>query len=482
MDLRYEPTTAELTPKDVLEQLRSHRLLGEAPSRELAWLASHGELRRMKTGEILTSRAKGPIEELYILLTGRVGMYHVNGGVERKIIEWSSGDITGLLPYSRLRLPPGVGRVEEPTELFVVHGRHLEDLTRECHFVTTVCVRVMLDRARHFQKEDLHLARMASLGRLAAGLAHELDNPASAIVRGAKLLVSRLQEADLAARRLGELGMSAAQLEAAERLRDHCLASPLQQIRSPLEQGRHEEAIADWLAHQGVQLEDYEPLAETGLTVEMLDDLVAAVGPQHVEPALRWIGTVCAVRTLGEEVGEAAVGISDLVKAVKGFTQMDSAPELQPVAVEQGLAQTLAVLRSKARAKSVRVSLEVEPGLRPVLGVVGELNQIWANLLENAVDAVDSGGSVAIFARAEGDAMVVDFIDDGPGIPAELREKVFEPFFTTKAVGEGTGLGLDIVRRLVDRHEGSIELTSRPGHTEFRVRLPVDAGEARSAG
>jgi signal transduction histidine kinase len=161
---------------------------------------------------------------------------------------------------------------------------------------------------------------------------------------------------------------------------------------------------------------------------------------------------------------------------------MDSAPELQPVAVEQGLAQTLAVLRSKARAKSVRVSLEVEPGLRPVLGVVGELNQIWANLLENAVDAVDSGGSVAIFARAEGDAMVVDFIDDGPGIPAELREKVFEPFFTTKAVGEGTGLGLDIVRRLVDRHEGSIELTSRPGHTEFRVRLPVDAGEARSAG
>jgi signal transduction histidine kinase len=331
----------------------------------------------------------------------------------------------------------------------------------------------MLDRTRHFQKEDLHQARLASLGRLAAGLAHELDNPASAMVRGAKLLVPLLREADAAARSLGESGMSSDQLAAVERLRDACLAIPVHQVRSPLEQARHEESIADWLEDRDVRVASIEALAETPVTIDMLAELAGVVEPRHLAQTLRWIAAVCAVRSVGGELGDSAARISELVKAVKGFSQLDAAPVSQPVDVEVGLTQTLTVLRSKAISKSVRMAIRVAPDLPRVRGVAGELNQVWSNLIDNAIDAVGSGGSIQVEAQHDGQAVVVAVSDDGPGIPAEQQEKVFEPFFTTKAVGDGTGLGLDIVRRLVDRHRGSIEVSSRPGRTEFRVSLPV---------
>jgi signal transduction histidine kinase len=478
---RDEAPPADAIDEPLVERLNAHRLLSGVPREELVWLAAHGELRSLRTGDVVVSPDLGPVEEMWVLFTGRLAVYRVRDGVQRKLMDWTGGDVTGLLPYSRLGVARNIGRAEEPTQMLVVHARHMEEMCRECHVITTRLVQAMLDRARHFQKEDLHQARLASLGRLAAGLAHELDNPASAVVRGAKLLEPLLGEADSAARALGEAGLPAAQFELVEQLRDRCLDSPLQQVRSPLEQARHEEAISDWLDDRGIALKNVDTLTETPVTVETLDQLAETVEPTLLEPAIRWIAAVCAVRGIAGELGNAAVRISDLVRAVKGFTQMDAAPASQPVDLELGLTQTLAVLRSKARAKSVRVNIAVEPGLPPVRAVAGELNQIWANLLENAVDAVGSGGSVEIRGRLDGDAVTVQFIDDGPGIPARVREKIFEPFFTTKPVGEGTGLGLDIVRRLVERHDGSIELTSDPGRTEFRVRLPVHEGDAGSA-
>jgi signal transduction histidine kinase len=464
----------------VLELLRAHRLLGDVPDEEVAWLASHGELRRHAIGEVIAP-ALAPVEALFIILSGRVAMYDDSGSARRKLIEWGQGDVTGLLPYSRLQAPPGFHLVEEPADILTIPGRHLEALSRECHAVTTQLVRVMLDRARHFQREDLHHARLASLGRLAAGLAHELDNPASAVVRGAKLLVPLLREADAAARAFGEAGMSTDRLEAIEKLRLDCLATPLQHVRSPLEQAQHEEAVTDWLDGHGVDLENVESLAETPLTLAMLDELAETVEPALLEAVLRWVAAGCAVHGLGAELGDAAVRISDLVKAVKGFTQMDAAATPQAVDVELGLSQTLAVLRAKARAKSVRITITIESGLPPVRAVAGELNQVWANLIENAVDAVEASGSVEVSAHAAGDVVVVRIADDGPGVPTDIQEKIFEPFFTTKPVGEGTGLGLDIVRRIVDRHGGSIELSSRPGHTEFRISVPVHAHDAKVA-
>ena len=171
--------------------------------------------------------------------------------------------------------------------------------------------------------------------------------------------------------------------------------------------------------------------------------------------------------------------ISGLVTAIKGFTHMDQATVAEPVDLIESLSNTVAVLKSKARAKSVAVVIDLEPGLPRVRGFAGELNQIWANLIDNALDAVPDAGRVAVLANREHQRVVVHVVDNGPGIPANIRDKIFDPFFTTKPMGQGTGLGLDIVRRLVRHNDGEIAVESQPGRTEFRVVLPlaeVDGG------
>ncbi len=219
------------------------------------------------------------------------------------------------------------------------------------------------------------------------------------------------------------------------------------------------------------------------MDLEALDRLAGVVRPAVLGSVLRTVAADASVRSLAKEIDLAGTRISDLVTAVRGFARVDheaSAPE--PVDLAEGLAQTLAVLRGKARGKGVRLTIDVVPGTPPVRGVAAELNQVWANLIDNAIDAAPPSGSVTVTARLEKGAVVVRVIDDGPGIPPEVRDRIFDPFFTTKDVGKGTGLGLDIVRRLVVRHDGDIEVQSRPGRTEFIVSLPAAADTApRSA-
>ena len=199
-----------------------------------------------------------------------------------------------------------------------------------------------------------------------------------------------------------------------------------------------------------------------------------------LEAVLRWVAAGCSVRALTSEIQDAAMRISGLVQSVKGFTHMDQAMVAEPLDLTLNLGNTVAVLKSKARAKSIAVAMTIEPDLPLVRGFVGELNQVWANLIDNALDAVPDAGRVDVTASRERQRVVVRVIDNGPGIPDEIRSRIFEPFFTTKPVGSGTGLGLDIVRRLVIHNDAEIEVESRPGRTEFRVSLPL--AEPESAG
>ncbi len=209
------------------------------------------------------------------------------------------------------------------------------------------------------------------------------------------------------------------------------------------------------------------------MTFEALDQLSCAVQGPALNAVLRWAAAGCSVRSLASDIQEAATRISGLVIAIKGFTHMDQAVIAGPVDVAQSLTHTVAVLRSKANAKSASVAIGVEAGLPCVRGFVGELNQIWANLIDNALDAVAESGRVTALANREGQRVIVRIIDDGAGIPAQVRERIFDPFFTTKPMGQGTGLGLDIVRRLVRHNDGEIAVDSQPGRTEFRVILPL---------
>jgi signal transduction histidine kinase len=459
--------------KELVERLAEHRLLGAVPPEERSWVAAHGQLRRVEAGDRLTSPDLGDIREMFIVLSGRVTMYLDRPGGPRRVTEWCGGDVTGLLPYSRLSKAPGVGQAEEPTEVLLVHRDDFPEMIRECPVLTEKLVQRMLDRARLFTRSDLLAERLVSLGRVAAGLAHELDNPASAVVRGAKLLADLVEETDRSARAIGEAGMSPEAYEAIETVREECLNVRVDRIRSPLEQVHREEELVDWLEDRGLDVRVAESLSETPISTDMLETLAAAVEPRVLDTVLRWVAAGCAVRVLASEIAHSASDISDLVRAVKGWTQMDGAAVPKPVDIREGLAQTLTVLRAKARAKGARVTVTADPDLPRVPALGGELNQVWANLLDNALDAIEDGGSVVVSAAHVGSSVVVSIVDDGPGVPDELRDRIFEPFFTTKPVGEGTGLGLDIVNRLVENQQGRVELDSEPGRTEFRVVLPV---------
>ena len=334
----------------------------------------------------------------------------------------------------------------------------------------------MVDRARAFKSSELLDEKMISLGRLSAGLAHELNNPASAVARSAKMLVTELDRLDAATKQVCQLNLSDEQFSSIAALREEHRTVLIG--RSPLEAADSEDALADWLDEHGVSGVPVEQLAASGIVPSDVETLNAAIGTDRIGPVLTHISAGQTARRLAEEINSAATRVHALVDAVKGFTYMDQQAALKPIEISRGLSDTITVLGAKARAKSVEVRLEVPKDLPPVDGYGGELNQVWLNLLDNAIDAAPKG-HVRVTANAESGKVVVRIIDDGHGISAEVLARIFDPFFTTKSVGEGTGLGLDIARRIVDHHHGEIDVTTNEHGAEFRVTLPVSrAAEA----
>jgi signal transduction histidine kinase len=461
-----------ISREELMGRLREHRTLGSVPPAELTWLADHGYVRHFDRGGFL-GRQGVYTDGFHVVFSGHLAIYVDRGEGRHKDFEWRAGDVAGLLPYSRMKTSPGDVMAEEPSEMLTVPTEHLPELIRSCPEVTAALVHVMVDRARHFTSNDLHDEKMKSLGKLAAGLAHELNNPASAVVRSAKQLVQGLEEADEASRALGAAPLTASQREAEDGVRTACLAAPLSVPRSPMEQADRVDAVTDWLESRGIATALAGPLAETAVTLPALERLAGALQGEVLHAALRWVAHGCAARSLAGEIQTAATRIYELVTAVKGFTQVDRETAARPTDVSQGIADTLTMLKAKVRAKSAAVTVDVAPGLPPVRAYGGELNQVWVNLIDNALDAVAPEGRVTVSAGVEGSRVVVRIADDGPGIPPAVLPRIFDPFFTTKPVGQGTGLGLDIVRRLVSRHDGAIDVESAPGRTVFAVSLPV---------
>ncbi len=465
-----------MTEGNLVDRLAQHKTLGGAPREELEWLAAHGTLRQMQAGDVLTAKGAHP-EGLFVVLSGRFAMFVDRGAGLKKAMEWRPGDVMGLLPFSRMAGPPGDSVAQEPSEILAVHRDHQRAMVHECYGITSILVHAMVDRIRTFTTSDLHDEKMVSLGKLSAGLAHELNNPAAAIERSATLLDDRLEDAEKATRAFGAFALTEAQLAAIETFRKACLTAPSPGVRSPIEQAEREDDFADWLDDHGLETETAEALADTAVPMNALDELARSVDGPALGATMRWLAAGCAVHGLASEIQDAAARISGLVEAIKGFTHMDQAAVAEPVDLVKGLRNTVAVLRSKARAKSAAVVVEAESELPRVRGFAGELNQIWSNLIDNALDAVGESGRVEVLADRTERQVVVRVIDNGAGIPAQIRERIFDPFFTTKPVGHGTGLGLDIVRRLVRHNDGEISVESQPGRTEFRVALPLADGD-----
>ncbi|MEQ1727898.1 MAG: HAMP domain-containing sensor histidine kinase, partial [Vicinamibacterales bacterium] len=281
----------------------------------------------------------------------------------------------------------------------------------------------------------------------------------------------RLEDAERATLALGAARLSEQQLTAIETVRASCLTTRVQGVLSPIQQAEREDAIGDWLAGHGLDEHIAGQLSETSVTIEALDAISRAVSGPCLDATLRWAASGCSVRGLASEIQDAAMRISGLVTAVKGFTHMDQGVSAEPVDLTSNLANTVTVLRAKAREKSIAVALTVDPDLPAAIGFVGELNQVFSNLIDNALDAAPQDGHVEVTATRDKQRVVVRVIDDGPGIPPDVKSRMFDLFFTTKPVGKGTGIGLDLVRRLLAHNNAHIEVDSIPGRTEFRVLL-----------
>jgi signal transduction histidine kinase len=463
---------------DIVDRLAALSSMARIPREEVEWLTTHGQLGIWEAGAVLAPKGKR-IDSLWIVLSGHIAISVDRGAGPRRVMEWSTGDIGGLLPYSRMTGPPGDGYVEERAEILLIHEKCFPEMIHQCPVFTAQTVHIMLDRARAFNTSDLQDEKMISLGKLAAGLAHELNNPASATVRSAKMLLAGLIQADSAARALGAAVLTDEMMEAVQRTRDTCLAKPVGAVLSPIEQADREDEFADWLTSHHLDPGHAASLAETAVTIEALDTLANAASGETLDAAIRWISTGCATHSLAVDIEQAATRIYDLVAAVKKFTYMDRLAGPESVDVEAGLRDTMRVVVSKAKEKRASIALDVEPNLPRAHATGGELNQVWLNLIDNALDAISESGRIDISVRKELDRIVVRVIDDGPGIPPDILPLIFDPFFTTKPPGQGTGLGLDIARRLLRRYHGDIQCDSRPGRTEFRVSLLAENPAAK---
>ena len=457
---------------DLIARLAEHRTLAGVPRAELEWLATRGDLYDMTPGNLLMASPE-MLESLVVVLSGRFAIYVDHGAGPHKVLEWTSGDVSGLLPYSRMSRSIGDVVVDEQGSAFIVHARHFSEMIRECPAITTALVHVMIDRARHFRSSELQDEKMLSLGRMSAGLAHELNNPASAAARSAGLLGDALAEAEAAARALGSARLTEAQLEAVEQAQHACVMAPPAAL-TPLQRADREDALVDWLRAHGADPNAAASIADTAVTLEGLDRLSTVLDRETLNTALRWVAAGCTTRALAADVERAATRIHNLVGAIKRFTYMDRAQMPEAVDVTGSLNDSVALLMHKARKKSAGIEVRIDPNLPPVRAIGGDLNQVWTNLIDNALDAVSESGRVTISADRQMNRVVVRIADNGSGIAPDIRDRIFDPFVTSKPPGQGTGLGLDIARQLVRRNNGDIEVESRPGNTEFRVTFPVE--------
>ncbi|MBA2415738.1 MAG: ATP-binding protein [Geodermatophilaceae bacterium] len=333
-------------------------------------------------------------------------------------------------------------------------------------------IRGLYGTARTIESTVRQRESLVTLGTLAAGLAHEINNPAAAATRAVDALEGACETLLSSLGRLAQGEISALQFSALDALRREI--EPRAAVLDPLAMADHEEALSSWLTRHGVERDWIiaPPLAAAEVDLAWCERAATVLAGAVLEPGLEWVASTLSVATLLSEVKESTRRVSDLVAAVRSYSQMDRG-SIQHIDVTDGLESTLVMLGHKLH-DGVEVVRQYGADVPRIEAYAGELNQVWTNLIDNAVDAMDGAGTLQIATRVDGDHVVIEVGDTGPGIPPQVAARAFEAFFTTKDVGKGTGLGLDIARRIVvERHGGTISIDSRPGETVLRVRIPV---------
>jgi signal transduction histidine kinase len=473
--------------------------LSNLPLDDRLWLASHGQELNANAGDTLFEEGSSA-EHMVIILKGEIHVRRREGGPMSLFIG-RTGQITGVLPFSRMKNYGGQGFAISPVWALLIHRSHFPEMLSTIPSMAQRVVSTLLDRVREVTRMEQQAEKLAALGQLAGNLAHELNNPASAAQRAASSLVAALRANRANRHKLVVLHLSEEQVQTLEKWEEGILCRKTESLDVLQEQSAlafiaREEAIRGWLGANGCPdaWEMASQLAEQGVTSADLDELRRGLSEDETCTSLQFFARYLRSLRAAETIVNSTARIFDLIDAVKDYSNMDRAPILE-VDVPAGLDATLQMFRS--RMDRVEVERDYASDLPRISAYGGELNQVWTALIENALDALGAGvpvrhistegavsdganglGCLRISCRLEGEMLLVEIWDSGPGIPPELQERIFEPFFTTKAPGKGLGLGLDNAMRIVRKHRGYLSVKSEPGSTCFRVRLPLDQLQA----
>src|SRR5215813_5733765 len=443
----------------------------DLPEDQIAWFLSQSQEVNLKAGDVY-ARQGDPPDAMFVLLEGEFQWRGEFGG-ETIVIPGKVGDVTGALPFSRMKQFTVTGRAVSDGRILRFPSSLFPELIQKMPELAKRLVGVMADRIREVTRLEQQRDRLAGLGKLSAGLAHELNNPASAAKRAASQLRSTLHRVKEASHELGRRELTSTQKAEIERLE----ASFTQRDELPppdaLTISDLEDQIDSLLRIHG-QNDLWQlaaELAQRGIRPSALESLFANLDAGSARAALVRIASSLEIASLLNQIESSTSRISELVGAIKEYTFMDQAP-VQNVDIVKSLETTLTILNHKLK-RGVTVQRDYQPVPLLVNSFGSELNQVWTNLIDNAIDAMSGQGALRVRTYRDDGCVVVEIGDNGPGISPEIQAHIFEPFFTTKGVGEGTGLGLDTVQRIVRKHKGNIQVNSKPGDTRFSVWLPL---------
>jgi signal transduction histidine kinase len=456
-----------------IEDLKVVKEFQRVPAEQLQWLLDQGETLEVEQGDLLFNVGE-PVVTFYIVLEGKMRICAVQSGKEKELRILDPGQVTGYLPYSRATVTPAFCEALKKSWVFQCTKEKLNAGFGKHYELIEALVHMMVSRVREFTSIQQQNEKMFALGKLSAGLAHELNNPAAAISRAAALLQNQVSQLPHLFKAIACLRIAPEKVEKISELIVRKINTEPPAL-TMMQKAELEDELTDWLYDNHLKDTDPEGLVERGFTTGELDVFKDCSAPEELPVLLEWVSNYLVTNKMGEDIRASSERISGLVGAVKNFTFMDKNADRQLIDIHTGIRNTLAMLNYKLRKGNINVIEHYDDAIPKIRVFPGELNQVWTNIIDNAIDAmeVNGKGNLTITSTHDARFVKVTIKDDGTGIPEDIKQNIFAPFFTTKEMGKGSGLGLDVVSRIMSQHNGEVKVTSEPGATEFEICLPL---------
>jgi signal transduction histidine kinase len=463
--------------KKSIEELRTVAAFSDLPDDQLQWIVDHSDYHEYEDGSQIKKTGE-EADVMLMIIEGRINFYmDIHGRLVYYLSfanDEQTGGVSGLLPYSRMKTYPGCSIAGGKLRTLQLNKKYFAELEQLNPDLIQRLIGYMTERAKAFATLQTQQEKVHALGQLSAGIAHELNNPASAINRISSELAKRLKLNYELTEQLLRHNVQAAYVNHLRSLIEAKQLTAKPRLNA-IQSMERENEIIDWLENAGFAESQRvsETFLEAGFAGNDLEDIRNSVSKEAFTQVIYWVENLLSSQRIAKDLEEASGRISFLVGAIKSHVHMDRTEDLQPTDIHTGIESTLTLLGHKLREKNITVKKLFAENLPDVPAHVGELNQVWTNIIDNATYAVNKNGEIVIETSSDGKNVIAKITDNGPGIPADIQSRIFDPFFTTKKVGEGTGIGLDLVSRIVKRHNGDIKVDSAPGRTRFCISIPI---------